>query len=292
VRALGGEDPGADPRERLDAGERERLLAEALRLADLTRATILSLVAGGLEVRTKSDGSLVTNADVEAERRFRERLQARAPEAGVVGEELGVTNPGAALCWIIDPIDGTSEFARGAPTYGTVIGVEWHGAPVAAVIDHPAMAVRCYAGYGLGAYCDARPLRLEETVHGPLAGDERLGLPSRSSFLKYGDGGGVFDAIARAHPNFRIYHTCYSHTCAVLGTVDASLEWQVRIWDLAATRLLIEEAGGVYVDLSEPEPEGDGVERICSAAFGRPATVARLVEAVRAALAQPASTPP
>jgi len=80
-------------------------------------------------------------------------------------------------------------------------------------------------------------------------------------------------------PNCRTFHTCYAHLLAASGGLDAAIEWEVRIWDLAATRILVEEAGGRYREVRAREQPGVGT--VYSAAFGRP----RLVTALAAELA-------
>ncbi len=267
-----------DRREELSASERKRYLDAALEFADACRAAIKRVLAAGVDVRLKPDGSLVTNADLEAERAFRDAVGARYPDAAILGEEFGETNAGAALQWVIDPIDGTTEFAKSIPLYSTIIALRYKGLPVAGVIDQPALSLRCYGGYGLGAFQNGDPLRIDDLTPDWIRGAERIALPSRATFLRHGNAGQVFDALALAHPNFRIFHTGYAHVCALTEAVDAGLEWRVRVWDVAATQLLVEEAGGLYRSLEEHDEPGIG--RVYSAVFGKPALVERLVELV------------
>lgn len=261
-----------DPRSELTVDERRRYLEHALELADVCRAAIKEALASGIEVRLKSDGSLVTNADMRAERAFREAARSRLPDAGVLGEEFGEEKAAGALQWIVDPIDGTAEFAKSMPLYSTIIALRYKGMPVVGVIDQPALDLRCHAAFGLGAYQDGRRLHIEQTTKGT----ERIAVPSRVSFLRHGDDGRVFDEITRVTPDFRVFHTAYAHVCALIGAVDAAVEWRVRIWDLAATQLLIEEAGGVYRSIEEPEEQG-GLP-VYSAVFGKRRLVERLAE--------------
>lgn len=271
-----------DRRSELSLRERSRYLEHALEFADACRAAIQRALASGMEVSIKADRSLVTNADLQAERVFRDAVWARYPGAGIIGEEFGASNTGARLEWIIDPIDGTTEFARSIPLYSTMIALRYEGLPLVGIIDQPGLDIRCYAAYGLGAYQDGRRLRIEDLPAGSIAGTERIAMPSRATFLKYGDAGRVFDAVARVHPNFRIFHTGYAHVCALTEAVDAVLEWRVRVWDVAATQLLVEEAGGLYRDVEEhDEPE---MGRVYTAVFGKPAPVASLARILSAAL--------
>ena len=115
----------SDPREEISAEACRELLAAALELADLCAETTASIVATGFQISKKADESLVTTADVETEKAFRERVGERFPEMGVLGEELGESGAGADFRWVIDPVDGTAEFARHVPLYGCIIGLHY-----------------------------------------------------------------------------------------------------------------------------------------------------------------------
>ncbi len=266
----------ADPRGEIASAERAGLLALALELADGCRGAIDDAVAAGIAIDAKPDRSLVTSADRAAERAFRDLLASRDPQAGIIGEEYGRERESADLQWVVDPIDGTAEFAAGLPLWGTIIGCYLRGWPLVGVLDHPALGVRAHAAHREGAWMNGARLNLDDPGATGLDGRERLGLPSRAGFNRYHDEGEIFERLTRAHPNCRTFHTCYAHLLAASGGLDAAVEWEVRIWDLAATRLLVEEAGGRYLALRTREQQGVGT--VYSAAFGRPA----LVEAVAA----------
>ena len=109
---------------------------------------------------------------------------------------------------------------------------------------------------------------------GEEGAEARIGLPSLASFLNPTDSTPVFRAIVDADPNFRAYHTCYAHTLAAIGGLDAAMEWDTSLWDVAATQILIEEAGGSFQWVKDTEVPGQG--RFYSAVFGKPALVDRL----------------
>jgi fructose-1,6-bisphosphatase/inositol monophosphatase family enzyme len=197
---------------------------------------------------------------------------------GLLGEELGESNEGADFRWVIDPIDGTAEFARHLPVYGCIIGLYYKDEPLLGVIDHQGMGVRSHGAYGLGAFANNTPLRIEDCNPGESGPAARIGLPSLASFLRPSDASAVFRAIVESYPNFRVYQTCYAHTLVASGGLDASMEWQTPLWDLAATQILIEEAGGHYGNIqSSADP---GKKRLFSAVFGKPAIVARLTQII------------
>lgn len=272
----------ADPRDEISIDSRRELLDTALQLADLCAETTASIIGSGFEVSKKSDASLVTTADVETERAFRDRVGQLFPDVGILGEELGDSGRDSDYCWIIDPIDGTAEFARHVPLYGCIIALHYKQQPLLGVIDHRAMDLRCHGAYGLGAFANGERLHIEDCSSDEAAAGARIGLPSRSSFLKPSESSAVFGAIVDAYPNFRAFHTCYAHSLAAMNGLDAAMEWQTPLWDLAATQILIEEAGGLYRWVQESEII-DG-RRYYSAVFGKPAVVERIVRIIEDAM--------
>src|ERR1700741_2046477 len=120
----------------------------ALALADAADAiTMRHYQSASLAVRTKIDMTPVSEADEAVERMVRERIAAERPEDGVVGEEFG-TSGSTARRWIIDPIDGTKNYVRGIPVFGTLIGLEENARIVAGVVSAPAMGRRWWASAG------------------------------------------------------------------------------------------------------------------------------------------------
>ncbi|MDX1513614.1 MAG: inositol monophosphatase family protein [Gammaproteobacteria bacterium] len=263
-----------DPRASLNAKELQRLLDAALSLSDLCREVIADAVSEGVDVNAKIDRSLVTNADLAAERAFRERLGQRFPDMGVQGEEFGGTNPDSPWQWVIDPVDGTSDFARGIPIWGSIIGLFFHGEPVVGVIDHPPLGLRLHAAFGQGAYRGSERLSLSDYDSGRNDSDACVGLPSRSNFIRRNDDGAAFDALAAHFPDFRVFRSCLTHAYAATGQLDVALEWDVNLWDVAATRIIVEEAGGRYILLRKRAHSEAGM--LYCAVFGRPALADRI----------------
>lgn len=275
-----------DPRDEIPVTRRRELLDAALELADLCAETTASIVSSGFDISKKADASLVTTADVETERTFRKHIEQRFPDMGMLGEELGESNESASFRWIIDPIDGTAEFARHLPVYGCIIGLHYKDLPLLGVIDHRAMDIRCHGAYGLGAFANAERLQIDDCSESETSAAARIGLPSRASFLRPVDSSPVFQAIVEAFPNFRAYHTCYAHSLVAMGGLDAGMEWDTPLWDLAATQILIEEAGGRYRYVKKIELPGK--KRLYSAVFGKATIVDRLAGIIEDALDQKA----
>jgi fructose-1,6-bisphosphatase/inositol monophosphatase family enzyme len=256
------------------------LLDAALQYADLCREAISQTRREGVEIDAKPDLSIVTNADLAAERAFRERVEKDFPEMGIIGEEFGATRPQAAYQWVIDPVDGTADFALGLPTWGSIIGLFFEGAPVLGVIDHPDLGMRVHAAHGFGAHCNNERIALQESTLSRSALSGRVGMPSRSSFTRCHEDGHIFDILARTHPDFRVSRTCLTHAYAATGQLDAAVEWDANLWDLAATSIIIEEAGGRYVCIRERQQVGTGT--LYCAVFGRPALVDRIASMLAA----------
>jgi histidinol-phosphatase len=231
-----------------DGRHRARLSAElefALELADLADGISRSYFQrSGLLVERKPDLSPVTAADREVERALRRRIEAERPGHAVLGEEYG----GAATAgprWILDPIDGTRKFVRGIPNYATLIALEEDGELLAGVASAPAMGKRWWAACGLGAFADGRPIRVSEiariedahVLHGSVEGFARAGL---------------VDALATIAS--RCWHTngyadFWIHLLVAEGAAEAAIEPEGALWDLAALKVIVEEAGGRFTDL-------------------------------------------
>jgi fructose-1,6-bisphosphatase/inositol monophosphatase family enzyme len=252
----------------LDERARQEYLDFALDLIPRTRAAIRSRL-GRLTVEVKPDASLVTDVDKAVEALLREVIAARFPAHGILGEEFGHTQPEAAFQWILDPIDGTDNLAHDIPTYGTIIALHHEGTPLVGVIDHPALDLTYCATRGLGAFRNGQCLSIAPPDPlAPLA-REIVATTAPENFARSQDLP-IFDAICRAFPNMRIYRDCFAQTRAAQGSVGAMVEFNVKLWDIAAVPVLVEEAGGKYVRVRER----DGVY---SAVFGKPAVVDALL---------------
>ncbi len=249
---------------------RRELLAAALGFVGKSRRLILSRRRRGLSVMRKADQTLVTDADVAAERLLRSEIGKRFPEHGIVGEELPGVNLSSEFQWIIDPIDGTLSFARGIPLYGTIIALHHRGRPLLGVIDHPALG-ECYsAAAGLGAWVNRRRLRLQDLPSGRPVEDEILATGDRAHFGRCGRER-LFDLLILGHPQVRSYADCFGHTLAASGAAGAMVDYGVRLWDVAATEVLIQEAGGRYVLAERIEKPKSG--SFYGVVFGKPRVV-------------------
>ena len=257
----------------------KRYHTAAIELADEARRITTQALERGFGVKTKADRSLVTEADQAIERRARELLDRWFPDHGVIGEEYPATRPESPFQWIIDPIDGTEEFVNGIPTFGAMLALHHRGEPLVGVIDHAALDLRVDAGVGLGAFRNGQRIRLPTAAADQHPDQVRLALSARINFTRQIDESPLFETLTRLYPNHRIYRAAYAHTAAITGAVDAMVDMHNHVWDLAPSRVLIEEAGGVWEVVRDFAAADGG--RLLSAVFGKAAVVERLVAVFR-----------
>ena len=240
--------------------ELDAALQVALRAADASRAVIAARSAGGFSVETKTDGSPVTEADREAEAAIRQVILAEYPDHAVSGEELGSRGRGE-LVWLVDPIDGTISFVHGIPLFATLIALCCDGDPLLAVVDLPGLGRRFHALAGGGAWEGARRLRVAGAF------DPSTSLVCHGNRFQFEDAGrgALYDSLERQVRLFRSYTDAYGHVLVACGAAALMVDPDLRPWDAAAPGLLVREAGGEVLQLSEPRPG-----KLCVAA-GTPA---------------------
>jgi len=240
--------------------------------ADEARDVIKELAGTSFFVGSKSDRSLVSEADIQIEKRLRERICRLFPEHGVIGEEFGQSNPQSSYQWILDPIDGTEEFVNGVPTFGCIISLELNGAPLLGLIDHPALDVRVFGGKGSGTFCNDKRVILSEKIK---SDDKiRLGISKKINFSRCGDETSIFESLTSIYPNLRVFDSCFAYTSAATGGLDVMVDYNVRHWDISACKLLCEEAGGAF-EWIHKRTLADG-KQLFSAIFGKKESVCRV----------------
>jgi histidinol-phosphatase len=207
-----------------------RDLAFALELADLADSlSVPRFRALDLQVEAKADLTPMTDADRTVERALRERIGIMRPGEGVLGEEEG--DDGSAVRWIVDPIDGTRNFARGVPVWATLIGLERKGEVVCGVVSAPALGRRWWANRGEGAFCDGKPIRVSTVFQ--LADASVSATHARD-----------LAALEPAAWHARSLGDFWQHTLVAEGSVDAAIDARLAVWDYAALIPIVEEAGG------------------------------------------------
>lgn len=201
----------------------------------------------GLGLRTKgASGDVVTEIDLRAERAIRAVLSARRPHDEVSGEEYATTGGDSSLRWSIDPLDGTSNFVRGLPHYGSSVAVQdvRSGAWLAGAVHAPELGRVYSAGAGLGAYRESAGIR--RRLHGPAADATPVLLAVGFSYDPEQRARQLDELPARmaAFTDLRSVGSAALGLClAAEGSVDAFVETDLYEFDWAAGALIAEEAG-------------------------------------------------
>jgi histidinol-phosphatase len=237
----------------------------ALRLADAAdEITAARFRANDLTVGRKPDRTPVTDADLAVEDRVRELLAQRRPGDEVAGEERGGT-VGAGRTWLIDPIDGTKNFLRRVPAWGTLIALLVDGTPVAGVASAPALGRRWWAADGYGAWTSAvgtdDPWRISVSEVDDL-GDAYVSTTDLGSWVEY-HSRDAYLALADACWETRAFGDFWQHCLVAEGALDVATEAIVSPWDVAALQVIVEQAGGRFTDL-HGRPRHDGGSALSS----------------------------
>ena len=212
----------------------------------INRAT---LDGGALQVRSKRANDFVTRVDGAAEEAVIDIVRKAYPDHGFIAEESGETGANAEYLWIIDPLDGTTNFIHGFPQYAVSIAVQHRGALAHAVVYDPGKNELFTASQGRGAFLNDRRIRvskclkLDDALVGtgfPFKELGRLDLYMRQLRTFMEKSSGVRRAGAAALD--LAYVAC--------GRLDAFWELGLAPWDMAAGALLIQEAGGLIADMT------------------------------------------
>ncbi len=207
-----------------------------------------------LEVSTKPDMTYVTESDKAVEDAIRKMLKSARGRDTVLGEESGETEGTAEVAerrWIIDPIDGTSNFVRGVPVWATLIALEEAGEVVVGCVSAPALGRRWWAMKDGGAHT-GKSFRATREIR--VSGVRELSAASMSfssapSWEHIGKGH-EFEALLRQCWRTRAYGDFWSYMLLAEGAVDIAAEPQLNVWDMAALDVIVREAGGKFTSLA------------------------------------------
>jgi histidinol-phosphatase len=205
-------------------------------------ATLGWFRASDLAVDSKADGTPVTAADRAAERLVRERLGARFPDDGVLGEEEPEQPGSSGRRWFVDPIDGTKAFTRGVPLYSTLLALDDEHGPAVGVIVLPALGQVVYAGRGLGCWADGSRARVSAAA--ALDGSYL----TSSSYTQWDDD--ALLAVKHAGCHLRTWGDGYGYALVATGRVDAMVDPTVEVYDVAPMPVILAEAGGRFTSLA------------------------------------------
>ena len=209
--------------------------------AELIRSSYRRNIA----VRIKADRSPVTEADVAAEQAIREVLQGRFPDDGFYGEESAAERLDAEWLWLVDPIDGTKAFVREYPMFSTQIALMHHGRLELGVSCAPVYGETAWAERGHGAWLDGARLSVSTIAAFEDATLSTGNLKSLAGGPRWAALGRIISRLdrIRGYGDFLHYHLLAA------GKIEAVLESNIHILDIAALAVIIEEAGGRVTDL-------------------------------------------
>lgn len=221
-------------------------LDAALDAAAAAAEVIRGLYRRNVRVEVKADKTPVTEADVGAERAIRAVLEARFPGYGFYGEETGASAMESEYVWLVDPIDGTKAFVREYPMFSTQIALMRRGELVLGVSSAPVYGELAWAERGQGAFLDGEPLHVSDIADLPSAALSAGNLKSLARSGAWGRYGGVVAEAGRirGYGDFLHYHLLAA------GKIDAVIESDLNILDIAALAVIVEEAGGKVTDLA------------------------------------------
>ncbi len=250
----------------------QKELEYALKVVKASERITLKYFRSKFRVDYKSDKSPVTIADKSCEKFLIGELSKKFPEHGFFGEEFGDNSEGHEYRWIIDPIDGTRNFTRGIPYWGTLCGLEHEGEIIAGIMSLPALKKTYYASRKHGAFCNGKRIRVSKLkelekssiVYGGLK--YFLGTKYEKGFLD----------ITNLSYHDRGFGDCFGYTFVAEGEAEAMLDPIVSPWDVAAIKPIIEEAGGIFTDF-----EGNATVYAKTALAANPYLHAALLEKLR-----------
>jgi histidinol-phosphatase len=204
-----------------------------------------------LRVDRKGDGTAVTQADRDVEEMARARVKASGLALDVLGEEMGGEDTKSASTsgqarMIIDPIDGTEEFSRGIPTFGTLMGIELNGEIVAGMASAPALGTRWWAYRGEGAYRNGKRIHVSnvDTLSKAMIFTTGTG-PKKNPAMR-----AKLRLLADTSKNGRSIGGFWQHMLVAEGAVEAAVDLTSQPWDLAPLGIIVEEAGGRSTNVS------------------------------------------
>ena len=241
----------AERKSRLEMGHREEygaLLQEIAKEADAIAMQYFR--ADGMRIDRKKDGTVVTQADRGIEEMARAKVAASGMAMDVLGEEMGggyekTPPPSRHARLIIDPIDGTEEFSRGVPTFGTLLGIERDGEIVAGMASAPGLGSRWWAYRSEGAWRNGKQIHVSD-------------VGSLSDAMVFGGGTGPNKNREKIEKMRRLLDAArhgrslggfWQHMLVAEGAIEAAVDLHSKPWDLAPIAVIVEEAGGRSTDV-------------------------------------------
>ena len=224
-------------------------VAAALEAARAAGEIAMKYYRGGFEVTIKADKTPVTQADQEAEKAIRAILGRATPGCGFLGEEFGQEGS-TRRRWIIDPIDGTKNFIRHIPIWAVLIALEEDGQVTTGVVHNPVTGELFWAHKGEGAWANGERIHVSTCA----AMKDALLIHSSLNILRTAGYWAGFERLVDATSRQRGFGDYYGYCVVAAGKAEIYAEADLKPWDSAPMKILIEEAGGRLTDFAgEPD---------------------------------------
>lgn len=206
---------------------------------------------GNFQVEIKNDQTPVTEVDIQAEKIIKEIILNAFPDHGFYGEETNRENHDSDFLWLVDPIDGTKGFVRGYPFFSTQIALMHKSQIILGVSNAPIFEEIIFAELGKGSWIDNHRTKVSKTSKIESSTISSGNLKSLALSEKWSNFGKIVSRIDR----IRGYGDFYHYHLLATGKIDAVIESDVNILDVAALSIIISESGGVFTDLNGKKPD-------------------------------------
>ncbi len=212
---------------------------------DSSEITMKYFKPGGIKSTLKKDKSPVTIADLKCEDYLLKQIKAKYPSHNILSEENGVHENGSEFRWLVDPIDGTRNFMRGYPFWGTLLAVEYQDKVVMGIISMPAIGVFIYASAGKGCFLNGKRVKVSKIDKI----EESYVLYSGLHHILLRNFSKNFLELVSQCSYSRGFGDCHGHSFIISGMAEILIDPIVAPYDIAATKICVEEAGGRLTDI-------------------------------------------
>lgn len=223
-----------------------KLLEFSLKIVKKSEQITMKYFGSKFKHKLKENKSPVTEADIKCEKFLIKKILNKFPGHNILGEETGSTKLTSEFRWIIDPIDGTRNFMRNYPFWGTLLALEYDGEVVLGVISMPALKEVIYAAKGLGCRINGKKVKVSTRlefkdsylIHGGMEYISRQAYKDK------------FMQLAMKFDYARGFGDCHGHTLIIKGMAEVLIDPIVKPYDIAASKICLEEAGGILTDIN------------------------------------------
>ena len=224
-------------------------------ISALTRAGKILLDAFNkpLDIRVKeSDNSIVTDADIKSETLIIKLIKDNFPAHNIISEEWGFTNNTSDYTWVIDPLDGTSNFASGLPWFGVMITIFNHNVPVMAGAYLPIPDELYFAEKGNGAFKNGKLFKMPANA-GLKKSLIAFSVDYTEDEILFNRGIEFYKNIVKGSRNIRCTNSLLDFIYVLEGKFGACVNLYTKIWDISGLGLILSEAGGIMLDIEGKE---------------------------------------